>query len=118
MPIRPPNSAEKLYIGPLNIDGVVQVDVNLADIGTITGYSLEVSDSALAIGDGATEVVTPAGAITPASPTLSSNIIVFSLFAATGASLTAGQNYEVIVHYRTANFTSSVTIIVPVVEDR
>lgn len=120
MPTRPTNSTSAVRVGPLNVDGVLQIEVDLSGVGAVLDYSVDESDldSALAIGDGSTSVTTPAGTMTPASPTLSSDVVVFSVFQANGETLIVGKDYAATLHYRTAAVASSVTVVFPVVSDR
>ena len=120
MPTRVANSKEAQRVGPLNVDGVLQIQVDLSDVGTITAIQVDEAamDAALDLGDGSTAVTIPTGSITPATPTLSSNVATFTVFQKSGQTLRPNKDYHVTLHYQTSVYSSSVTCVFQVVSDR
>ncbi len=120
MPHRPSNSIDPVRVGPLNIDGWTQYEVDVSNVGTVLEYGVDTTDldPALAVGDGVTTVTTELGDETPPAPTLSSDKITFALFQASGQTLRNRRDYRATVYYRTASGVDSVTLVFPAVRDR
>ena len=121
MPVRIANTSDRPIVGPLNIEGVMQVEIDLSAVGTVTAYAIDETDldsQGLDVGDGIVTVAAPSGTVTPPAPVLAADKVTFSLFQKDGESLTDDGWYTATMHYNISHRADSATVRFQAVQDR
>ncbi len=115
MPTRRANSVDPVRVGPLHIDGVMPVEVDLnthwLQGESLSDVSVDNVPTELDVGDGVSVASTPAGNVTPPGPSHVSGVAKFYLFKQSGETLVHGKDYTVTLNYHTPTRADAVTVI-------